>query len=128
MPATAVPTFLASRLNPDLVAETDPAGRFVAIDDINGNDWVNVDNRMLVIIKNTTVNTLTCTFTATSTYSGIALPDEVVVIPASQLCLIGPWPNTDFGGGGVSTTIEVQYSGTTPAAKILILDVKKNDA
>lgn len=128
MPATAVTTNQASRINPDLVAEVDPGGRFVAIDDTNGNDWVNVDNRMLVIIKNTTVNTLTCTFAATSTYSGIALPDEVVVIPANQLCLIGPWPNKDFGGGGVNTTIEVQYSGTTPAAKILILDVRQNNA
>lgn len=128
MPATAITTKLASRINPDLVDEATPVGRFVAIDDANGNNWINVDNRMLLIIKNTTVNTLTCTFEATSTYSGIALPDEVVVIPANDLCIIGPWPNADFGGSATNTLIEVQYTGTTPAAKILILDVKKNDA
>ncbi|MEK0345836.1 MAG: hypothetical protein QQN65_03255 [Nitrosopumilus sp.] len=126
--ATALTTFVASRLNPDLVNEVDPVGRFVAIDETNGNDWINIDNRMIVIIKNTTANPMTCTFTAVSTYSGIDLPDEEVIIPANQLCIIGPWPNKDFGGGGAKTTVDVQYSGTSPVGKILILDVKQNDA
>lgn len=127
MPPTNVPTFDASRLNPELVDEADPVGNFIAIDEPNGNEWINSNNRMLAIVKNTTANPLTCTFSAISTYSGIDLPDEVVIIPANQLCLIGPFPNKDFGGGAASRVVEVQYTGTTPAGKILILEVTKND-
>ena len=128
MPSTNVATTPASRVSPFVVAETDPGAPFVAIDDVNGDNWVNINNRMLVIIKNITANDLTVDFVTSSSHAGIALPDEQVVIGANQLCIIGPFPNAEFGSGGSNTTIEISYAGTTPDGKILILDIKPNDA
>lgn len=128
MPETLLTVVPASRLNPELVDQADPDGNFVALDEPNGNSFTNVNNRIICIIKNTTANELTATFSASSTYSGIDLPDEVVAIPANDWCIIGPFPNKDFGSGAAKITVLIAWTGTTPAGKILVLDIRPNDA
>lgn len=128
MAETALTVQPASRLNPEIVDQADPAGNFEAIDEPNGNSFTNVNNRIICIIKNTTANELTATFAASSTYSGIALPDEAVAIAANDWCIIGPFPNKDFGSGAASSTVLIAWSGTAPAGKILVLDIRPNDA
>lgn len=128
MAETALTVISASRLNPQIVDEADPVGDFEALDEPNGNSFTNINNRIICIIKNTTANELTATFEAASTYSGIDLPDEAVAIPANDLCIIGPFPNEDFGSGAANKTVLIAWSGTAPAGKILVLDVTANNA
>lgn len=127
MPSTNVTVIPASRLNPQLmdVSVGNAESPFVAVDNPNGDNIINVNNKVIVMIKETGTAALTVTFSAVSTYSGIDLPDEVVVLAADDLCIIGPWPNVDFGGGAQSNVIEIAYSTST--ASILPLLVAQSD-
>ena len=58
---------------------------------------------------------------------GILISSLIVALVIVGYIYFAP-ENKDFGGGGAKTTVEVQYSGTSPVGKILILDVKQNDA
>jgi len=97
---------------------------FVGVDQANGDNIINVNNKVILLFKDTAAG-VTVTFAAVSSYSGIDLPDQTVVLTADQLCIIGPWPNEDFGGGAQNNVIEISYNAST--ASILPLLVVKSD-
>ena len=117
----------ASRFNPQVVDPTtaDPGAPFAAIDEVNGNDFVNKTNRMILIVFNTNAtNTLTMTVKSNKVVDGVTLPDIAESIATESMAIFGPYPASQEQTGKV---VEIDWSGTAPDGKVLALEIGQND-
>lgn len=78
-------------INPQQVVRTGLTHAFVAADQVNGNQFMNTDERVFLYVKNGGAGAVNVTILTPITVDDLSVPDRVVNIAAGVNKLIGPF-------------------------------------
>lgn len=76
-----------------------------------GDEFANANGNTILLVNNGDGSPVTVTIVTQSTYQGLALADQAVVVAAGEIEAIGPFNTDDFNDS--NGRVQVTYSGVT---------------
>lgn len=104
-------------LTPQEVSRSGLVHTFVAVDQANGNEFVN-DEKTFLYVKNAGVGSTNVTISTPGTVDGLAISDLVVAVANGVNKLIGPFPKRIYNQGNGKVYVDWSVGTSVTVAVI----------